>query len=223
MTPSHDAGLRILAPLDDSVESQRALTCAQALAAATGCRLKLVRATDLDDEARFNSLVSSARRLQDAGVDVEWSVVSGVDGQKAIREAEAEWQPDLIALATTSLSGLDRWVNGSVAETVVKSAPSTRNAIARTPSTTWGTLPRAWNRCWKNGTSRGVIVESPATAILDSPCELGVDAIAMSTRGHGAAHFLSIGSTAAKVVDQASVPVILLGPGALTDMHGARV
>jgi nucleotide-binding universal stress UspA family protein len=120
MATSNDAGLRILAPLDDSVQSQRALTYAQALATATGGRLKLLRATDLDDEARVNSLASSANRLQEAGVAVEWTVVSGVDGQTAIREAEATWQPDLLALATTKSSGLDRWLNGSVAEAVVK-------------------------------------------------------------------------------------------------------
>jgi nucleotide-binding universal stress UspA family protein/sporulation protein YlmC with PRC-barrel domain len=60
-----------------------------------------------------------------------------------------------------------------------------------------------------------VVVDSPATAILNSARELDVDAIAMSTRGHGAAHVLSIGSTAAEVVDQASVPMILVGPNAL--------
>ena len=122
MAISIDAGLRVLAPLDDSRQSQRALTYAQALATATGGRLKLLRATDLNDEARVNSLAITAGHLQDAGVAVEWSVVSGVDGQTAIHEAEASWQPDLIALASTKSSGLDRWLNGSVAEAVVKSA-----------------------------------------------------------------------------------------------------
>jgi len=74
MAISNDAGLRVLAPLDDSTQSQRALTYAQALATATGGRLKLLRATDLDDEARVNSLARIAGRLEDAGVAVEWSV-----------------------------------------------------------------------------------------------------------------------------------------------------
>src|SRR5712691_9653043 len=104
------------------MESQRALASALALATAAGGKLKLLCATDLDDETRVNSLASIANRLQEAGVTVEWSVVSGVDGQAAIREAEATWHPDLIALATTKSSGLDRWLNGSVAEAVVRSA-----------------------------------------------------------------------------------------------------
>jgi nucleotide-binding universal stress UspA family protein/sporulation protein YlmC with PRC-barrel domain len=279
VTPSHDAGLRILAPLDDSVESQRALTYAQALATATGGSLKLVRATDLDDQARFNSLASNAERLRDAGVDVEWSVVSGVDGQTAIREAEAAWRPDLIALATTKMSRLDRRVNGSVAEAVVKSArvpvlmvprdldrSLVARGIARILIALDGSTPaeravdvvlqlasriplelilvraihaehdrRGAEDYLRHIASRvepmleqrevawRVVVGSPATAILDSARELDVDAIALSTRGHGAAHLLSIGSTAAEVVDLATVPVILLGPGALADVHTARV
>lgn len=258
--------------------SRRALTYAQALAASTGGRLKLIRATDLDDKTSFNSLASTAGRLQ--GVAVEWSVVSGVDAQTAIRETEATWQPDLIALATTKSSGLDRWLNGSVTEAVVRSA--------RTPVLL---VPRDWNRSLPaHGTVRilvaldgstsatraidvivhltgrlaaeytliraihaerdrdGVenylrsvasrmesmldkrevawraVMDSPATAILNSARELDVDAIAMSTRGHGAAHVLSIGSTAAEVADQASVPMFLVGPSPLvTDEHAARI
>ena len=260
--------MRILAPLDDSTQSQRALTYAQALATATGGSLNLVRVTDLDDEAHFNSLASNARRLQDAGVAVEWSVVSGVDAQTAVRETEAAWQPDLIVMATNTSSGADRWLNGSVAEAVVKSA--------RVPVLL---VPRDWDRSLvARGTARvlvaldgstsaeravdvvlhlvsrlpseyvlvraihaerdrhgaedylahmatrmesmldgrevawRVLVESPVTVISNSARELDVDAIAMSTRGQGAAHLLSIGSTAAQVVDQATVPVILLGP-----------
>ena len=275
MAIANDAGLRILAPLDDSMQSQRALTYAQSLATATGGRLKLLRATDLDDEAHANSLASTARRLEDAGVAVEWSVVHGVDGPTAIREAEVTWQPDLIALATTMLSGWDRWVNDSVAEAVVKSVRvpvlvvprdwegsllarnTARILVALDGSTTAECaldvvlhlarrLPSEYvliRAIHAERDRRGaedylrhivstveamlddqevgwrVVVESPATAILNSARELEVDAIAMSTRGHGAEHVLSIGSTAADVVDNATVPVILVGPGALTDAH----
>src|SRR6266568_7661188 len=280
MATSDDAGLRILAPLDDSTQSQRALAYAQALATATGGRLKLLRATDLDDEARVNSLASTASRLQEAGVAVEWSVVSGVDGQTAIREVEATWQPDLIALATTKSSGLDRWLNGSVAEAVVKSARAPVLLVPRDRDrslTAHGTVrilvaldgstsaecaidlilrltsrvaaeyilmraihaerdrdgaedylrhvaSRMESMLGERAVAWRVVVDSPATAILNSARELDVDAIAMSTRGHGAAHVLSIGSTAAEVVDQASVPMILVGPNALvTEEHTAHI
>ena len=261
------------------MQAPRALTYAQALAAATCGSLKLVRATDLDDERRFNSLASTAERVQADGVPVEWSVVSGVDGQTAIRDAEATWQPDLIALATTMSSGLERWLNGSVAEAVVKAA--------RTPVLL---VPRDWDRALgarstarilialdgsapaehavsvvRQLTSRlpadyvlvraihaerdrvgaedylrhvastlestldkrevawRVVVDSPAQAILDSARELDVDAIALSTRGHGDGRLLPFGSTAADVVDRASVPLILIGPSALGDTRTAQI
>jgi nucleotide-binding universal stress UspA family protein/sporulation protein YlmC with PRC-barrel domain len=115
-------GLRILVPLDDSVQAQRVLAYVRLLAAATHGTLNLIRATDVEDETSFNSLAQNAERLRDTGVSVEWSVVGGVDAETAIGAAEAAWQPDLIALASTKSSGLDRWLNGSDAEKVVKSA-----------------------------------------------------------------------------------------------------
>src|SRR6266536_3164419 len=69
---------------------------------------------------------------------------------------------------------------------------------------------------------RGV-VESTATAVLDSARELDVDAIALSTRGHHTAHVPSTGNTAAEVVDRAAVPVIVLGPGALAEVGTAQI
>src|SRR6266536_2797592 len=119
---SESGGLRILVPLDDSPQAQRALGYASALAAATAGTLKLIRATDVEDDSSFNSLAQNAERLRDSGVSVEWSVVGGVDAVAAIKTAASAWRPDLIALASTKSSAVDRWLNGSVTEQVVRSA-----------------------------------------------------------------------------------------------------
>src|SRR5215471_7254064 len=127
--------LRILVPLDYTPQAQRALAYARVLVTATAGQLRLVRATDLDDDATPFSLARTAALLEHDGVPVEWSVIGGVDAQTAIRDTAAEWQPDLITLATTKVSGFDRWLNGSVAEAVLKTV--------RTPVLL---VPRDWDR-----------------------------------------------------------------------------
>jgi nucleotide-binding universal stress UspA family protein len=115
-------GMRILVPLDDSMQAQRVLAYVRALAQRSNATINLIRATDVEDETSFNSLEQNAARLRDEGLAVEWSVFGGIDAETAIRMAEAQWKPDVIALASIKSSGLDRWLNGSVTEHVVKSA-----------------------------------------------------------------------------------------------------
>ena len=93
--------MRILVPLDDSLQAQRVLAYVKVLARTTHGKLKLIRATDVEDETSFNSLEQNAAHLQEDGFSVEWSVIGGVDAETAIHATEAEWQPDLIALAST--------------------------------------------------------------------------------------------------------------------------
>jgi nucleotide-binding universal stress UspA family protein len=69
---------------------------AQALVAATGGVLKLVRASGVEAEAGFGSLVFTAERLREAGLAVESTVVADQDAKTAILETAARWQPDLI-------------------------------------------------------------------------------------------------------------------------------
>jgi nucleotide-binding universal stress UspA family protein len=147
MTPQRSAGRRILVPLDDSVQAQRVLAYVRVLAAGSGGELKLIRATDLEDGTSFNSLEQHARRLRDAGFVVEWSVMGGVDAETAILSAEAEWQPDLIALASMKASRFDRWLNGSVSEHVVKLAGAAVLLV-----------PPAWDRPIIQGRSTQVVV-----------------------------------------------------------------
>ena len=76
------SGLRILVPLDDSVQAQRVLAYVTLLATATDGTLYLIRATDVEDQTSFNSLAQNAKRLRLAGVSVEWNVVGGVDAAR---------------------------------------------------------------------------------------------------------------------------------------------
>jgi nucleotide-binding universal stress UspA family protein len=147
MTSQRSAGTRILVPLDDSVQAQRVLAYVQVLAARSGGELKLIRATDVEDETSFNSLEQHARRLRDAGFVVDWTVTGGVDAETAILSAEAAWQPDLIALASMKASRFDRWLNGSVSEHVV--------AFASAPVLL---VPPAWDRPIIQGRSTRVVV-----------------------------------------------------------------
>jgi nucleotide-binding universal stress UspA family protein len=115
-------GLRILVPLDDSIQAQRVLRYVRVLVRASDGHVKLVRATDVEDDTSFNSLAANAARMQDAGISVEWSVASGIDATTAITREASEWQPDLIAMSSRSESALDRWLNGSVTDDIVKAA-----------------------------------------------------------------------------------------------------
>jgi nucleotide-binding universal stress UspA family protein len=109
-------------PLDDSIQAQRVLRYVRILVAASNGHVKLVRATDVEDDTSFNSLAANAERMQDDGVSVEWSVASGVDATTAITREESDWQPHLIAMSSRSESALDRWLNGSVTDDIVKAA-----------------------------------------------------------------------------------------------------
>lgn len=63
-----------------------------------------------------------------------------------------------------------------------------------------------------------VVNEHPAEAIVDFTRAHAVDAIAMSTHGHGASRWL-LGSVADKVVRGAAVPVLLRRPAGVRENH----
>jgi nucleotide-binding universal stress UspA family protein len=116
-------GLRILVPLDDSSQSERALPYAESLARATHGYLRLIRTTPSNTPTDYieRALERIARRVHQAGVPADWRVVEGA-ATPAILEVARSWPADIIALATTKWSGVDRWLNASVADAVVRSA-----------------------------------------------------------------------------------------------------
>jgi nucleotide-binding universal stress UspA family protein/sporulation protein YlmC with PRC-barrel domain len=119
--PAAAGGLRILVPLDESRPALRALLYAQTLVSATDGKLKLIRASGVEALAGWDRLDRHARRLRERGVSVEWSVVEDLDAVSAILDAARTWRPDLIAMATTQRSSLDRWFNESVTDAVIRS------------------------------------------------------------------------------------------------------
>ncbi len=120
--PAPQAGLRVLVPLDETPQAQRVLEYAQALVAATYGVLRLIRASGVEAEAGYDSLAFTIERLREAGVTVEGTVVADEAAATAILEAATAWQPDLIAMATSKRSALDRWLNGSVTDEIIRSA-----------------------------------------------------------------------------------------------------
>jgi nucleotide-binding universal stress UspA family protein len=122
----------ILVPLDGSPLAEAALPYAKALAARTGGRLTLVRA------AQYASLLGDMAIEQHRSVEiaedylerqVERLAAEGYAAQAAVPfgGSTANWiveeadirGADLVVMATHDRVGADRWLHGSVAETVV--------------------------------------------------------------------------------------------------------
>jgi nucleotide-binding universal stress UspA family protein len=114
----------ILVPLEDSIQSRRVLPYATSLAAAGHGRLVLLQSiahTDL----RFHAegfLERIAEHIPRQSVAVETCVEEGDAGQVIVGVA-ARILADLIALATDRSTDLDRWLNGSVADWVLRHTP----------------------------------------------------------------------------------------------------
>jgi nucleotide-binding universal stress UspA family protein len=114
--------LRILVPLDGTVQARRALVYARPLAKALDGRLMIVHSADaapLDFLER--RLERIARRVESTGVPIEWQIVEG-NATQVILEAARAWNADLIAMATRKWSAVDRWLNNSTTDDVVRSS-----------------------------------------------------------------------------------------------------
>ncbi len=132
----------ILAPVDFSDYSKKAVEMALTLAKAFGAKLSLLHVvepppypmdgyapssatadllTDLEEQAS-QELAQWLPEVQAAGVPVTRYVVIGSPYRKIIETAEAE-QADLIVMATAGRTGFSRLVMGSVAERVVRTSP----------------------------------------------------------------------------------------------------
>jgi nucleotide-binding universal stress UspA family protein len=132
----------ILAPVDFSDYSKRAVEMARDLAKAFGAKLSLLHVIEpppypiegyapagveaaLMDELERQATQELAQLLpaaETAGVEVARHVVIGSPYRKIIETAEAE-RVDFIVMATAGRTGVSRLVMGSVAERVVRTAP----------------------------------------------------------------------------------------------------
>ena len=127
---------RILLPTDGSDASSRAVEQAVGLARETGAGLHVLFVLEdvphapetMDDavEGQLREIGEAAieeieKRAEAAGVDLVTEMREGVPHETILEYAE-EADVDAIAMGTHGRSGLDRYLLGSVAERVVRSA-----------------------------------------------------------------------------------------------------
>jgi nucleotide-binding universal stress UspA family protein len=113
-------GRRLLVPVDATEISQRALPLADALARALDAQLLLFSV--VPDPALVEPVTQQlARAAQDLSAHaVALPVVQASDAASAIADAGADQQVELMVMATHRWSAVDRWLNGSVAEQVLR-------------------------------------------------------------------------------------------------------
>ena len=112
---------RILVPIDLAVRTEPLLAAVEKVAQAFAAHVVLLHA-EPGPAFRSYPLVEAAwRRLRKAGVEAMTYTVRGrADG--AILRTAAAGDFDLIAMATHGRSGADRWLHGSVTESVLRRA-----------------------------------------------------------------------------------------------------
>jgi len=147
---------RILVPLDESPASEAIVRVAEALARAHGAELILLRAvrpaagpgsaalgSDVDPVAEAASYLKRLSETLRAGglARVRWDVRRGA-AEQAITTAAARERVDLIAMTTHGRGGIGRLLLGSVAESVVRSAPAPVLLIRGRLSSSPGTITK---------------------------------------------------------------------------------
>lgn len=117
---------RILVPLDGSNLAEQVLPYARLFAGAFGAHVELLRVTDPDIRPPFGAQ-PSPDYLKTAGArclpDLRCSFVEST-GAPAQVIVETGSKAELIAMATHGMSGMRRWLLGSVASKVTQSAPT---------------------------------------------------------------------------------------------------
>jgi nucleotide-binding universal stress UspA family protein len=123
----------ILVPLDGSPLAEAALPLASAIAARAGARLTLVHAARY--RTLFRNVDAEQVRVIASGEDYLAGIAAGlrsmgvaVDTRVPLGGSPAEWiveesefcHADLVVMATHDREGPDRWLHGSVTETVVR-------------------------------------------------------------------------------------------------------
>lgn len=123
--------MTILCPIDFSAATEAVVKYSAALAAGTGAELRLLHV--LEPEPRASTAprndVELARRLaqqreaaQAAGAQVTTAVTTGGAAREIVEEARRH-PADIIVIGAHGQTGLTRFLMGSTAETVVRTAP----------------------------------------------------------------------------------------------------
>lgn len=124
---------RILVPLDGTPEGEAVLPEALRWARKSGATLDLARSTTPDYLAGGFGAAAKAKdpspylealkqRLSSEEVPIETAALRGAASREIVDRAR-ETNADLICMSTRGRSGLLRWILGSAAETVIRTAP----------------------------------------------------------------------------------------------------
>jgi nucleotide-binding universal stress UspA family protein len=111
----------ILVPLDDAAPSRRVLPFAARVARGTGATLVLLQVVPdegLGDHAHA-VLASAAQQCASAGLSVRCELRVGT-AAACIVDAARDLSADLVAMSTHRWSDMDRWLNGSVVDEVLR-------------------------------------------------------------------------------------------------------
>jgi nucleotide-binding universal stress UspA family protein len=133
----------VLCPLDFSVTSAALVTYAAALAIASGAELRLLHVQESQPvlaAAGLGPTASAAERLQahravaeQAGARVSTTVLQGEAATEIVAEARRH-PADLIVIGAHGQTGLTRFLMGSTAEAVVRTAPCATLLVKPSPA-----------------------------------------------------------------------------------------
>jgi nucleotide-binding universal stress UspA family protein len=133
------AAKHILACIDFSEHSTRALAEVGEYARANGSKVTLVHVSDpqgfippqailepasVTDEAAHEAALAKLRDKHLADIEVDLAVLADHAPAKAICEYAEQHSVDLIVVGSHGRGGMERWLIGSVAERVVRHAPT---------------------------------------------------------------------------------------------------
>lgn len=196
----------ILVPLDGSARAERAIPVAARLACASGGTIVLLRVAGLPTAfvpypsadpwtiqkiidagvAEAKGYIEDVASLSSlAGVQVETEVIVGPAATTILSVAQAE-RFDLIVLCSHRYSGMRRWLLGSVAEHVARSAPVPVLLLREGGPTLVGPPPHAEGPLRAliplDGSARAETAIAPATRLI----------AALSTPGPAALHLTQV-------------------------------
>ncbi|AFS79230.1 universal stress protein domain-containing protein, UspA family [Gottschalkia acidurici 9a] len=118
---------KILVPVDGSEPNKKAIDEAKDMAARFNSKVYLLHVVDVDyllDHSVLSDLKSQRARILDEavshfeGIDVEKTIVLGNPSEEIMRKADEE-DIDLIIMAKRGLTGLQKYLIGSVTSKVV--------------------------------------------------------------------------------------------------------
>jgi len=158
-------------------------------------------------------------------IQVETRVEIG-DANQSIIDTAVQARADLIAMATDRWSDVDRWLNDGVADWLLHSEIVLLRAVRDSNYATFAEAQAyldgvgARQPCAPASTISRVIVAAPDKAIQEVVESVGCDLIALCTNGRVGLSRLLHGSVATKMLQRASVPVLIVP--AVGTVGGAR-